>query len=444
MEVNVMKAKVYWFDARAPPSYVEKGQRLFEEAGLAECFNKGDSVAIKAHCGDWNNTGYLRPNIVAGIVEMVKEYGGEPFVCDTTTLYWRTRITEQDLLKTAARNGYTEATLGCPFIVADGDIGLNDVKVDVDGNFFRSTYIARSIANADAMIALSHFKGHGMGSFGGAIKNLGIGCCSKRGKVVTHLMLHPTLGLGSWEFHPEKCVGKECPVYQRCTEDCPVDAFWLTEEKPYAHRDLEKCMGCIDCGMRRGCGVLVRPLGHEQIYPAAFADSARAVLNVLGEEHVGFINYAIDISPECDCAGHSDNWILPNLGIFASKDMVAIDKACLDMVDESPAVPNSRPFDEGKPGEPWMAGHEKFTNIHAVVISQWSQINAAVRVGCGSLDYELVEASPAPSLRFMMPKFRNHYPGYWDRRKFRLQSLRPDPSCYREPRMTVEELIKKP
>jgi uncharacterized Fe-S center protein len=439
------KTSVYWSDARAPPSYVEKGQKLFEDAGLMDCFRNGDSVAIKAHCGDWNNTGYLRPNIVAGIVESVKEYGGDPFVCDTTTLYWRTRITMQDLLKTAARNGYTEASLGCPFIVADGDIGLDDVKVSVDGNFFRSTYIARAIADADALIALSHFKGHGMGSYGGAIKNLGIGCCSKRGKIVTHLMLHPTMGLGTWKFNPEKCIGKDCPVYQRCNEDCPVEAFWLTEDKPHAHRDLEKCIGCIDCGIRRGCGVLVRPAGYEQIYPAAFADSAKAVVNILGREHVGYITYAIDISPECDCAGYSDTWILPNFGVFASKDMVAIDKACLDMSDKSEGVAGSALYDEGRPETPWMTGHEKFTNVHDTVISQWSQINAAVRIGCGSIDYELVEATPAPPMRYTMPKFRDHYPGYRDRRKFRLESLRPDPSCYIEkPKMTLSELTRKP
>ncbi len=442
------KSKVYWFGPRSPPSNVVKGQRLFELAGFGNCFDKGDSVAIKIHCGEWNNTGYLRPSFVASIVETVREYGGDPFVCDTTTLYMTGRTTGQDLLKTAARNGFTEATLGCPFIVADGINGLNDVKVEVDGNLLRYTYVARSIADADALIALSHFKGHPSGVFGGAIKNLGIGCLSRRGKVATHLGTHPIYGKDGREFNPDKCEGKDCPIYDTCRENCPMEAFQLKNEPPYVSWDSDLCIGCLNCFIRTRCGVFVMP-NRTFVVPVPFADSAKAVIETVGEDHVGFINYAIDISPACDCVSYSDSWILPNLGVFASKDIIAVDMACLDASDKAEGVSSSKLFDEGIIDEPWKAGHEKFTYVALAPrnpeVSQWIQINAALNIGLGSVDYELIEATPGPSNLYVMPKFRDHPPGFWVRKAFKAEPPRPDPASYRErPRISIEELIKKP
>jgi len=446
-----MRSKVYWFGPRGPISYVGKGQTLFEEAGLNECFKSGDRVAIKIHCGEWNNTGYLRPSIVAGIVEKVKEYGGNPYVTDTTTaLYSPTaaRTTAQDEYRTAARNGFTEATLGCPFIVADGNIGVDDVKVRVDGNLLKHTYVAAAIAEADAMIVLTHFKGHPQGVYGGAIKNVGIGCCSKRGKMATHLLTHPQLGSRTYGFHPEKCTGRECPLYSRCVENCPTGAFQVLDTPPYAHKDVEKCIGCAGCWSRLGCGVITYPPRIEFYFPAAIADSAKGVLEVLGREHVGFINYAIDISPWCDCVSYTDTWMLPNLGVFASKDIVAVDKACLDEADKVPAIPGSRAFDEGLKDEPWLADHEHFTYISGAPrypeISQWIQVNAAASLGIGSLEYELVEATPRPRDEYVMPELREHTAAFRIRKKFEKQSPEPDPDSYQENiRIAIEDLVKK-
>ncbi len=452
-------SKVYYFGPRGPTSYVGKGQTLFEEAKLNECFNSGDRVAIKIHCGEWNNTGYLRPNIVAGIVEKVKEWGGDPFVTDTTTLLYNPvagRTTAQDEYKTAARNGFTEEALGCPFIVADGDAGLDDVKVRVDGNLLKHTYIAAAIANADAMITLTHFKGHPQSVYGGAIKNLGIGCCSKRGKIATHLLTHPRLGVNhtessskAFEFHPEKCTGKECPSYNRCVENCPTGAFQILENPPYAQKDDEKCVGCAACWSRTGCGVLTRPANIENYFPAAVADSAKGVLKVLGEERVGFISYAIDISPWCDCITHTDTWMLPNLGVFASKDIVAIDKACLDEADKVPAIQGSMAFDEDVRDEPWLAGHEHFTYVSCKhrwpEVPQWAQVNAAANLGLGLLEYELVGVTPRPADEYAMPELREHTAAFRIRNKFEKQSPKPDPDCYQEKiRITIKELTKKP
>ena len=446
------KSKVYWFGSRGPISYVNKGQTLLEEAKLNECFKKGDRVAIKIHCGEWNNTGYLRPSIVAGIVEKVKEHGGDPFVTDTTTVFYSavaTRTTAEDAHRTAARNGFTEATLGCPFVIADGDVGVDDVKVEVNGNILKYTYVAAAIANADALIVLTHFKGHGQGVYGGAIKNVGIGCASKRGKIATRLMTHPELGARAYGFHPEKCTGKECPLYSRCVENCPTGAFQVLDNRPYAHKDSKKCIGCGACWYRLGCGVITYPPGIEIYSPAAMAESAMGTLKILGKERVGFINYAIDICPWCDCVSHTDTWMLPNIGVFASKDMVAVDKACLDEADKVPAIPGSRAFDEGLLDKPWLAGHEHFTYISAAPrypeVSQWIQVNAGAKIGLGSPDYELIEATPRPRDEYVMPDLREHTAAFRMRKKIRNQSPEPDPDSYQKSiRITVEELIKKP
>jgi len=425
-----------------------KGQRLFEVAGLNECFNKGDVVAIKIHCGEWNNTGYLRPSFVSAIVDTVKEYGGDPFVCDTTTCYLVSRGTGFDMVKTAARNGFTAQTLGCPFVIADGEYGMGEVKVPVrNGIMLKYAYMAEAIAHADAMIVLSHFKGHGEGVYGGAIKNIGIGCSAKQGKSMVHMFQHPQWGWAAHEFHPEKCVGKECPVYKRCGENCPSGSFTLAEDKPYARWDRDTCIGCYECGLRRPCGVVVPPTDSKRIeyFPAVIADAAKAYVEHIGRDKVGLLNYAIDISPSCDCVPHSDTWILPNLGVFASKDPVAIDKACLDLADKSPAVSGSRPFDEELVGEPWKEGNEKFTYIRKVPLSQWISINGGVANGLGSASYELIEAELGPPERYLQPRYREHPPGFATRNAFKLRKPTVDPSCYLEaPRLSIEELQKKP
>ncbi len=439
--------KVYCFDPRAQMSDVIKGQRLFEVAGLNECFAEGDSVAVKIHCGERNNTGYLRPSLIAGIVETVKEYGGEPFVCDTTTCYLASRTTGQDLIRTATRNGFTSQTLGCPFVVADGELGLDEVKAEVNGNFLRYAYFAEAIADADALIVLTHFKGHPGGVYGGALKNLGIGCSSKQGKSIVHLFQHPRWGLPAYQFHPEKCLGTECPVHTKCGENCPTGSFSLKQEKPYAQWDRSTCIGCMECDLRFTCGVVAKPTGSKvnSLFPAAISDAAKAFIDYLGSEHVGFINYALDITPLCDCMTWSDAWILPNLGVFASKDIVAIDTACLDASDMAQAVPGSMPYDEGFSGEPWKNGNEKFTNIRERPLSQWLTVNAAIKLGLGSSDYELVEATPGAAGRYRDPKLKKHQSGYYTRKAYAIHKPRFEPECYLEAeRVTLEELTPRP
>ena len=398
-----MPSKVYSMgtDGRSHSSatgLVQQMVTVFEAAGLAEMIQPGDTVAIKLHCGEWNNTAYLRPVYARTLADRVKALGGRPFVCDTTTQTYSlasSRATALDLLITAERNGYTSATLGCPFIVADGFNGTDDVRIDLpEGYILQEAYIAKAIALADAMIVLTHFKGHPLGVIGGSIKNLGIGAQSKRGKYNVHMGGHPRYGFGAaTDFHPERCKGRSgCDRWQICESCCPYGLFHVTETSIEWDREL-----CTDClahlGANTWCGVCNNPELSAQAACAAMADGCLAAVKAVGRDKVGFINMAIDVSPMCDCVGFADMPIVPHLGVFASTDPVALDRATLDKAKASPGMPGSAAEDY----EAADAGTPKFTTVSAhnfEGLSEEIQIVTGSLNGLGSMEYEMVTVDP--------------------------------------------------
>jgi uncharacterized Fe-S center protein len=387
-----MKSKVYFMDDRykaLSSSIPAKAMQLFDHAGLGECFKPGDSVAIKCHMGEWFNTGYLRPILIRVIVDKVKELGGRPFVTDTTTApyyFYGARSTADLYLETAARNGFTAETMGCPILISDGMYGTDDVKVDLpNGLLLKEAYLARGISDADSLILVSHFKGHGNGVYGGSIKNLAIGCSSKRGKFNIHLCTHQSVGWNKWSFDGEKCIGEECPNHVVCDNLCPVGALKIEKDK--AVYDGSKCIGCF--GHQRPlfrCDLWGREKYAEwsNWFLVAMADAATGYLSHIGKNRVGCLMYALDLTPACDCVPGTDRAVLPNLGVFASRDMVAIDVAALDMSVQAHGIPGSV-ADEKHVMEP---GQEKFTVINGM--SQWITPNACNLLGAGSKNYELV------------------------------------------------------
>jgi len=397
-----MSSEVYYMDARSESpqtGLVAKMLTVFDEAGLDQLIKPGDLVAIKIHCGEWGNTAYLRPVYPRALADRIKELGGRPFVCDTTTLTYQpyaSRAHELDLLMTAERNGFSSAVLGCPFISADGFIGTSDYRVDLPtGYLLKEAYIAQAVAAADVLICLTHFKGHPMGVIGGAIKNLGIGCQSKRGKHNVHLGGHPKYSVANAvTWHPENFKGKaETPDWKILEDCCPYSLFTVHEDT--IEWDRPRCTSCL------GCNGVMGPRGlfefsEEQFAAtdAAIADGALGAVTAVGPEKCGFINMAIDISPRCDCVNFSDMPIVPNVGVFASKDPVAIDMACLDKVRESHGMPGSiaDDFDMLEPG------HRRFETVSATLhgLSEEAQINTGVLNGLGSRDYELIEPEPQP------------------------------------------------
>lgn len=445
-----MKSKVYHMDDRysgLPSSIPAKAQQLFDHAELGECFDPGDTVAVKCHMGEWNNSAYLRPILVRVIVDKVKEHGGKPFVTDTTTApyyFYGGRSTADLHLETAARNGFTAQSMGCPIIISDGMYGTDDVKVDIpDGLLLKESYMAKGIADSDAMIVVSHFKGHGSGVYGGSIKNVAIGCGSKRGKIDVHLCLHQTVGWNSWSFNGDNCLGEECPDHVLCDNMCPVGAIKI--KKDHAEWDADACIGCL--GHQRPlfrCDLWGREKYEDwrNWFLVAMGDAATGYIRHMGPENVGYITYAVDITPSCDCVPGSDRPVIPNLGVLASRDMVAIDVAALDMSVQTPGIHGSMAEEK----EVMNPGDEKFTGI--VGMSQWITANTCSRLGSGSMEYELVEPLVSEDeAAFAHPLFSPETPsGYYLAKGLRKFGSWTPPGGFKyrdEPKVSIEELSRR-
>jgi len=393
---------------------------VFEAAGFDNLIKPGDVVAIKVHCGEWNNTAYLRPVYARALADRVKAVGGMPFVCDTTTLaysMYASRATGLDIMATAERNGYNSATLGCPFICADGYVGTDDYRVDLpEGYILKEAYIAQAIAAADVVIALTHFKGHPLGVIGGAVKNLGIGAQSKRGKYNVHMGGHPRYGIATSSiFHPENYKGRKVEKdWQILEECCPFDLIHVTEDSIEWER--EKCVSCPAClGLMLGHGILELSEERSEATNAAIADACLATIKAVGSGKVAFINLAIDITRMCDCVGFSDVPILPNLGVFASYDPVAIDKACVDKSIEAEGIHGSR----AEEMHVLDTGIRKFEACSPMLagLSEEIQLNTGEIIGLGTRQYELIPVAEKMMVDFAFPpdprpvgvRFREQY-----------------------------------
>jgi uncharacterized Fe-S center protein len=343
-------AKVLFMDARARrflESTAIKGRQLLEYSGWLDNLRQGDIVAVKTHMGEAYNVGYLRPVIVRTLVDVLKERGCRPFVTDTTTMPyhpWISRTLALDHLETANNNGFNYSSMGCPVVIADGWLGTDDVLVDLKdrGNYLHKQFISRAIADADALLSVAHFKGHPAGGYGGAIKNIGVGGASKRGK----MNLHGALAGDKPIVEPKLCPGRECEWWQTCEDCCPEGAIEISEQG--LRVDLEACVYCFACA-----NLCVNMAGKNAIQrfdylPALgrrIADSALAAVLTKEEGKTFFINYALDVTPCCDCYGWTDTPLVNSLGILASYDPVAIDKACIDLMNEAPGLINSEAED---------------------------------------------------------------------------------------------------
>ena len=388
-----MTATVFFTDPRAlhnNQSLVAKTIALLAKAKFDQLFEPGDYVAVKLHMGEFNNTQYIRPVYVRAVVNWIKKLGGIPFVTDTCTLPyhpWAARTNPIDHLKTIARNGFTMASVGAPIVIADG-FGTDDIRVDLpEGLFLKEQYVATGFAEADAMIVLSHFKGHPMGTFGGAIKNIGVGCASQRGKLNLHLGRHPKYGLHTFAFNPSFCMGEKCENAPRCEAICPEKALKVTKDT--IEWDRSKCIGCsahVFATLECGVFTTIEQLEYLEVTSVAIADSAKALVKLMGKEHIGYVNFAMDITPWCDCISWSDAPFVPNIGVLASNDPVAIDRCCLDLVKDSPGLPNTvaQSKDVIDPGLPKMSACGSFLGV-----SENIQINSGVENGLGELQYSV-------------------------------------------------------
>lgn len=365
-----MKSKVYFIDLRATPkeNLVSKLGRLVDITGLSETIKERELVAVKLHFGELGNTAFIRPLFIRKIVESIKGIGGFPFLTDANTLYAGTRSDSPSHLTTAIQNGFAYSVVDAPLIIADGLRGKSETAVTVNQKRFKRVYIGTDIVEADALISVAHFKGHELSGFGGTIKNLGMGCGSRKGKLAQHSTVSP-------KVIEEKCVG--CGD---CISHCSQNALALVDEK--AVLDSKKCIGCGEC-------ILVCPneaiqIQWDQAIPVFLENMVEYTMGVLKgkEDKTLFLNFITNVSPACDCYGYNDAPIVRDIGIVASKDPVAIDQASVDLVNSEQALPDSCLKTN------MASGEDKFRGVYPKV--DWTiQLDYAEKIGLGSRSYEL-------------------------------------------------------
>lgn len=363
------KSKVYFTDFRAHNgvTVLNKLEKLVKEAGIKKIDFKDKFVAIKIHFGEPGNLAFLRPNYAKVIVDIIKELGGKPFLTDCNTLYVGGRTNALDHIDAAYTNGFSPLSTGCHVIIADGLKGTEEIKIPIDGEYVTEAKIGAAIADADILISLSHFKGHELTGYGGCLKNIGMGCGSRAGKKEMHDSGKPIV-------NPENCIG--CGI---CQKNCAHDAISITNKK--AKIDHKKCVGCGRCiGVCPQQTIAVSNVDANNILNRKIAEYAYAVIKDKPSFH---INIVMDISPNCDCHAENDAPILPDVGMFASFDPIALDLACADACNKQDPMPNSALTDQ-KP-----IGKDHFTNAHPE--TNWmSSIDFGVKLQMGSKEYEVI------------------------------------------------------
>ena len=368
-----MKSKVYFTDFRANSreNLPDKLARLLETAGVKNVLTKGDLTGIKLHFGEKGNTAFIRPLYISRIVKTIREAGAIPFLTDANTLYAGTRSDSPAHIKTAVENGFAYSSIdNAPIIIADGLRGNSEVKIEVNKKHCSHVYIGSEIVAADALIGVAHFKGHELSGFGGALKNIGMGCASRKGKLDQHSTVSP------------KIKKKKCQACAECIKHCPVNAIQFVDKKAWINPEI--CIGCGECIIR--CTYHAVNIIWNQTIPVFLEKMMEYVFGVVNNKQgkIFFINFVTNISPACDCLPYNDSPIVRDIGILASTNPVAIDQASVDLINAEEALPGSLPEKNRKSGE------DKFKGLYPDV--DWSkQLDYAEYLGLGTRSYELVK-----------------------------------------------------
>ena len=370
---NMSALKVYYTDLRVKngDNLLTKLQRLIKTAGIGAIDFGGKYVAIKMHFGEPGNLAFLRPNYAKAVADVVKELGGKPFLTDCNTLYVGGRKNALDHLDSANLNGFNSITTGCQILIADGLKGTDEELVPVaGGEYVKEAKIGRAIMDADIFISLSHFKGHEAAGFGGTLKNIVMGCGSRAGKMEMH-------SAGKPHVDQDLCIG--C---KQCAKICAHGAPQFEDKKAFI--DHNKCVGCGRCiGVCPKDAVLPASDESNDILNCKIAEYTKAVIDGRPNFHISLV---IDVSPYCDCHAENDAAIVPNVGMFASFDPVALDLACAEAVNKQPVIKNSLLGDKMET-EPH---HDHFHTVSPE--TNWeSSIEHGVKIGIGQKEYELIQ-----------------------------------------------------
>lgn len=369
------KAKVYFTDFRTKVDVplTAKLQKLIRKAGIRSIDMDGKFVAIKMHFGELGNLAFLRPNYAKAVADVVKENGGLPFLTDCNTLYPGSRKNALEHLTCAELNGFNSITTGCHVIIADGLRGTDEVEVPIrNGEYLKTALIGEAVMDADVFISLTHFKGHEAAGFGGTIKNIGMGCGSRAGKMQQH-------NDGKPHVIEEKC--RKC---HRCARECGSDA--IDYERGVAHINQDICKGCGRCiGACAFDAIENDNANANEVLGCKMAEYTQAVCDGRPCFHISLIQ---DVSPNCDCHGENDAPILPDVGMLASFDPVALDQACVDLCEQQTPIRNSQLGDNlARPD--WHHYHEHFKDSNPNVA--WKEtLEHAEKIGLGTRENELI------------------------------------------------------
>jgi len=350
-----MKPVVYFSRLKKEQSRLECLKTLLGriEKYLSE-FRKGYFIGIKMTVGDEKNTGYIKPELVRTLVENLKERGAKPFVFDTNVIYKGQRQNAVDHLNLAYRKGFTPETLGCPYIIADSVFGTDSKIIKVDFKNIKEIRVPSLVGVLEDLVVLTHVTGHIMSGYAGSIKNVAMGMASRAGKQVQHSSVKPVI-------EKESCTLCGC-----CIEMCPVSAISEKGESAYINSRL--CIGCGEC--ISACKFdAIKINWHEDVgvFVERMAEYACGILSQIKSKM--FINFATDITEECDCISGDDPRIVDDIGILASKDILALDKACFDVLTKRKDV--------------FARGGKMKAHLH--------QFKYAKEIGLGTLDYKLIE-----------------------------------------------------
>ena len=364
------RSKVYFANFRANPNenLLQKLRRLIDKAGYGRLDLNGKFVALKIHFGESGNLAFLRPNYARVVVDYTKERGGKPFLTDANTLYVGSRKNALDHLDAAYENGFNPLTVGCHVVIADGLKGTDEVLVPINGKYVKEAKIGRAVMDADILVTLTHFKMHECAGIGGALKNIGMGCGSRAGKMEMHSNGKPSVDR-------ELCVG--CGA---CAKTCAHDAISFDAQKK-ATIDKDKCAGCGRCVGRCPKDAVYAAMDEKyEILNKKVCEYSLAVLQNMPSFHISFV---VDVSPFCDCHAENDVPVVPDVGMFASFDPVALDLACANAVNAQPVVSNSALASKNSKGDHFQAMHPT-TNWRSLV-------EYGAEIGLGSMDFDLIE-----------------------------------------------------
>jgi len=370
-----MASIIHFADLRAglKENLHDKLERLLDTAGLAGVVGHGDLTAIKLHFGERGGHAYLRPTFVRRVVDRVRALGGKPFLTDSSTLYPGERKEAVSALSCAIENGFAYAVVNAPLLMCDGLRGHSARRVAIPGEILQNVDIGLEILEADTLVVLSHFKCHELTGFGGALKNLGMGCSSRTGKLEQHSNVAPVV------------AAKHCTACAACLKACAHEAIDFASGKAFII--AERCVGCGRC----------ITVCEPQAIRVQWNEQTPLVMKKMAEYACGavsgkagkllFVNFITQVSPACDCYGYSDAPIVPDLGILAGTDPVALDQACADLVIQARGLPDTAMVHGHEPGG------DKFRGVHPEI--DWEiTLEHAEKLGLGSREYRLVRLEP--------------------------------------------------